>query len=95
MKRNFPKENVLTYNKDSARQGAKGRSNEDRAQKIYCDMSRICEIEDAVVEWYDYKYFQRQNEMLNFDYLKELFTIQKFEFCFYLVPGSCYLVLPF
>ena len=42
-------------------------------------MSRICELEDAVVEWYDSKYFQRQNELLNIDYLKELFIIKKQE----------------
>ena len=47
-----PKETVLTYNKD-----LKMRNNKDRIQKIYCDLSRICEIEDAVVEWYDSKYF--------------------------------------
>ena len=33
------------------------RQSGDKAQKIYCDMSRICELEDAVVEWYEAKYF--------------------------------------
>ena len=42
-------------------------------------MSRICEIEDAVVEWYDSRYFQRQQEMLNIDFLKHLFTVKKYE----------------
>lgn len=42
-------------------------------------MSRICELEDAVVEWYDSKYFQRQNEMLNISYLEKLFNIKKYE----------------
>lgn len=46
------KETVLTYNKD-----LKMKSQKDRAQKIYCDLSRVCEVEDAVVEWYDSKYF--------------------------------------
>jgi hypothetical protein len=46
------KENVITYDKD-----VRMRIVNDRAQKIYCDMSRICELEDAVVEWYDSKYF--------------------------------------
>ena len=49
-----PKETILNYNKD-----ARSRTATDKAQKIYCDLSRICEIEDAVVEWYDSKYFQR------------------------------------
>ena len=51
----------------------------DKAQKIYCDLSRICEIEDAVVEWYDIKYFQRQKELINMDFLNELFVIKKYE----------------
>lgn len=25
----------------------------DSSIKIYCDLNRICEIEDAVVEWYE------------------------------------------
>ena len=28
--------------------------------KIHCDLSRICEVEDSVVEWYDSNYFQRE-----------------------------------
>ena len=29
----------------------------DRSAKIYCDLNRICELEDAVVEWYDQRYY--------------------------------------
>jgi len=47
-----PKYNVITYDKDIGMS-----ENADKAQKIYCDMSRICELEDAVVEWYDSRYF--------------------------------------
>ncbi len=47
-----PKYNVITYDKDIGM-----RASNDMAQKIYCDMSRICELEDAVVEWYDSRYF--------------------------------------
>ncbi len=50
------KYNVITYDKDVGM-----RASNDMAQKIYCDMSRICELEDAIVEWYDSRYFQRQN----------------------------------
>ena len=46
-----PKGNMFEYNKDVKSRGG------DRVQKIYCDLSRICEVEDAVVEWYDIKYF--------------------------------------
>lgn len=42
-------------------------------------MSRICELEDAVVEWYDSRYFQRPDELLSIDYLNELFKITKYE----------------
>ena len=28
--------------------------------KIHCDLSRICEVEDSVVEWYEANYFQGQ-----------------------------------
>lgn len=42
-------------------------------------MSRICELEDAVVEWYDSRYFQRPKELLNLDFLKQLFIIKKYE----------------
>jgi hypothetical protein len=59
-----PKYNVITYDKDIGMRAAK-----DNAQKIYCDMSRICELEDAVVEWYDSRYFQRPAELLNIDFM--------------------------
>ena len=59
------------------------RASSDKAQKIYCDMSRICELEDAVVEWYDGlyfdRYFKRQGEKLQIEFLNELFTIKKYE----------------
>jgi hypothetical protein len=42
-------------------------------------MSRICELEDAVVEWYDSRYFQRPKELLNLDFLQQLFHIKKYE----------------
>lgn len=64
----------MNYDKD-----IKARQANDNALKIYCDMSRICELEDAVVEWYDARYFQRPKELLNLDWLKELFTIKKYE----------------
>lgn len=68
------KETVLNYNKDVS-----SRNQKDRAQKIYCDLSRVCEIEDAVVEWYDSKYFQRPQELLNISFFQQLFTIKRYE----------------
>jgi hypothetical protein len=66
--------NVITYDKDIGM-----RATNDNAQKIYCDMSRICELEDAVVEWYDSRYFQRPDELLDISYLNQLFKIRKYE----------------
>jgi hypothetical protein len=59
-----PKINSLTYEKDNNAVPV----GKDRIQKIFCDMSRICELEDAVEEWYDNRYFQRQKEVLNLDF---------------------------
>jgi hypothetical protein len=59
-----PRHNVLSYDKDIGM-----RASDDKAQKIYCDMSRICELEDAVVEWYDSRYFQKREDVLDIGYL--------------------------
>ena len=47
-----PKLNVTNYNKDWQR-----KIFADSSQKICCDLNRICEIEDAVVEWYEKEYY--------------------------------------
>ena len=54
--------------------------NKDRVQKIYCDMSRVCEVEDQVLEWYEEQYFQRQNEKLNLDIFKSIFKIEQVQY---------------
>ena len=43
------KDTVLNYDKDKdlAEKGG------DKMRKIHCDLSRICEVEDSVCEWYD------------------------------------------
>ena len=41
--------------------------------KIHCDLSRICMVEDSVVEWYDAAYFQGQFSVLNLDHLRSNF----------------------
>ncbi len=63
------KETVLNYDKDLHHQ------NPDRIMKIHCDLSRICEVEDSVVEWYDSNYFQGHFNVLNLDHLKSHFKI--------------------
>ena len=67
------KETVLTYDKDHHQ------LNPDKIMKIHCDLSRICEVEDSVVEWYDSRYFQNQAEILSFDHLKSHFKIRSSE----------------
>lgn len=47
------KETVLTYDKDRDLMAKGG----DKMRKIHCDLSRICEVEDSVCEWYDWRYF--------------------------------------
>ena len=47
--------------------------------KIHCDLSRICMVEDSVVEWYDVGHYQGEFEMLNIDKLKSHFNIISYE----------------
>jgi len=42
-------------------------------------LSRICEVEDQVMEWYDSRYFQRKQELFNLDFLRTLFKIESVE----------------
>lgn len=47
--------------------------------KIHCDLSRICEVEDSVVEWYQADYFQGQFTKLKMDHLKSHFKIVSYQ----------------
>lgn len=49
-----PNVSALTYDKDWTKRLFFSHS----SQKIYCDLNRICELEDAIVEWYGAKYYQ-------------------------------------
>ena len=69
------KETVLTYDKDRHQRVP----DPENIMKIHCDLSRICEIEDSVVEWYDSNYFERQNEILSFDHLRSHFDIVSYK----------------
>jgi hypothetical protein len=51
-----PNVSALTYDKDLI----KSLFFRHTSQKIFCDLNRICELEDATVEWYEEKYYQRQ-----------------------------------
>ena len=47
--------------------------------KIHCDLSRICMVEDSVVEWYDAAYFQGHFSVLNLDHLRSNFKIVSYQ----------------
>jgi len=40
------------------------------SQKIYADLNRICEIEDAIVEWYEEEYYLRKQDLPDLSFLK-------------------------
>lgn len=56
---------ALTYDKDWTKRLFFSHS----SQKIYCDLNRICELEDAIVEWYEAKYYQRR-ELFDLSFLR-------------------------
>lgn len=74
-----PKQSVLNYDKDWAKKTLFFRKG-DTSIKIFCDLNRICELEDAVVEWYEEAYYQRRSDLYDLNYLKELFDIKKVEY---------------
>ena len=45
--------------------------------KVFCDLNRVCEIEDAVVEWYEEAFYQRRGCLLDLSFLKDNFTISE------------------
>ena len=44
------------------------------SQKIYCDLNRICEIEDSATEWYDPKYYTL-NPLFDLSFLQPYFRL--------------------
>lgn len=66
-------DNVLTYSLDG-----KMRAVKDRVLKIFCDTNRVCELEDSVVEWYDSKYFQRPQELMDISFFEPMFQIKSY-----------------
>ena len=70
-----PSINTLTYNKDMMNIKV-----DDRAIKIYADINRVCELEDSVVEWYEQKYYENKNEIIDFSFLEDFFVIDSVEY---------------
>lgn len=54
-----PTQNALTYTGDTSF------SSNSNITKLRCDLGRICEVEDSVVEWYQAEYFRRPDETLD------------------------------
>ena len=67
-----PDKNTLTYNKDMLTI-----QKIDRAVKIYADINRVCELEDSVVEWYNERYYENKNEIIDFSFLSQKSEIVK------------------
>jgi hypothetical protein len=70
-----PDTNTLSYNKDMLMI-----PKIDRAVKIYADINRVCELEDSVVEWYNERYYENKNEIIDFSFLKHLFIIKQVDY---------------
>ncbi len=43
-------------------------------------MNRICELEDAVVEWYEEAYYQRRADLYNITFLQDCFDVKLVEY---------------
>lgn len=70
---------MLNYNKDWAKKKTFFRQG-DSSIKIYCDLNRICELEDAVVEWYEEAYYQRRSDLYDLGFLRKNFEIKSTEY---------------
>jgi len=45
--------------------------------KVFCDLNRVCEIEDAVVEWYEEAFYQRRGCLLDLSFTRDHFSISE------------------
>ena len=83
-----PKLSVYNYNKDVAKasfaesffgslSAFKQTGVGNASIKIYCDLNRICELEDAVVEWYEEAYYQRRSDLFDLSFVKDNFIVKE------------------
>jgi len=70
-----PKEAITEYNKDVGKALF-----QDTSIKNYCDMNRICEVEDAIVEWYEEEFYQKLQFKVDLAFLLPLFKIQSVQY---------------
>jgi hypothetical protein len=45
------------------------------SQKVYCDLNRICMIEDQACEWYEPQYYKQFGELFDLSFLLPLFDL--------------------
>jgi hypothetical protein len=65
-----PTTTALTYDRDKT----KWLFFKHSSQKIYCDLNRICEIEDSAAEWYEAKYYTN-NATFDLSFLDQCFKL--------------------
>ena len=65
-----PQTTSLTYDRDKT----KWLFFKHSSQKIYCDLNRICEVEDSAAEWYEAQYYL-QNDLFDLAFLQDVFKI--------------------
>lgn len=70
-----PDTNTLSYNKDMLII-----PKIDWAVKIYADINRVCELEDSVVEWYNERYYENKNEIIDFTFMKDMFWVLQVDY---------------
>ena len=71
-----PRLNVNNYNRDVAMRKVQKEA-QNGSVKIYCDLNRICELEDAVFEWYEPEYYQRKSEITDISFLNTCFNLKQ------------------
>ena len=78
----MPSDNTLTYNRDYFIGNIS-----DRTLKIFCDLGRVCELEDSEVEWYENKYFDKNfgepsycADIVEYKHLQKCFEIKNIMF---------------
>jgi hypothetical protein len=70
----IPSENALNYNKDNLL-----KNTPHIYTKSVADLSRICEAEDAEIDWLDHLYLQKEyrSKLFNIELLQDMFIVKR------------------
>ena len=71
-----PKQTSITYDRDKV----KWLFFKHSSQKIYCDLNRICEIEDSATEWYEAQYYLRKEDLFYLGWVQPYFQIKDLKY---------------